>query len=81
MELRQLTTFAIVAKVLSFTRAAEQLSYSQSNVTSQIQALEREFGMPLFERLGRRVVLSEAGARFLPYAERLVQLAAKRRAP
>lgn len=77
MELRQLTTFQAVAKTLSFTRAAEALSYSQSNVTSQIQALEREFGMPLFERLGRRVVLSEAGTRFLPYAERLVQLAAE----
>ncbi len=79
MELRQLVTFGAVAKALSFTRAAEHLSYSQSNVTSQIQALEREFGTPLFERLGRRVVLTAAGTRFLPYAERLVQLAAEAR--
>lgn len=79
MELRQLTIFQAVAKTLSFTRAAEHLSYSQSNVTAQIQALEREFGTPLFERLGRRVVLTAAGTRFLPYAERLMQLAAEAR--
>ena len=41
MELRQLTIFQAVAKTLSFTRAAEHLSYSQSNVTSQVQALEQ----------------------------------------
>jgi DNA-binding transcriptional LysR family regulator len=79
VELRQLTIFQAVAKTLSFTRAAEHLSYSQSNVTSQVQALEHEFGTPLFERLGRRVVLTEAGTRFLPYAERLIQLAAEAR--
>ncbi len=47
VELRQLTIFQAVAKTLSFTKAAEQLSYSQSNVTAQIQALEREFGTAL----------------------------------
>jgi DNA-binding transcriptional LysR family regulator len=79
VELRQLTIFQAVARTLSFTKAAEQMSYSQSNVTAQIQALEREFGTPLFERLGKRVVLTEAGTRFLPYADRLEQLAAEAR--
>lgn len=79
MELRQLTTFLTVASTLSFTRAAESLDYAQSSVTAQIQALEEELGVPLFERLGRRVALSSAGWRLLPYAEKLLGLAEEAR--
>jgi DNA-binding transcriptional LysR family regulator len=79
MELRQLHTFTAVAEQLSFTRAAEALSYAQSSVTAQIQALEAELGVPLFERLGRRVVLTEAGVRLRGYAARLIQLEAEAR--
>ena len=74
MELRQLHTFAAVAEHLSFTRAAETLSYAQSSVTAQIQSLESELGVPLFERLGRRVVLTEAGERLRGYAGKMLQL-------
>jgi len=49
-------------------------------VTAQIQALEAELGVPLFERLGRRVALSMAGRRLLPYAEQLLRLAEEARA-
>lgn len=75
MELRQLATFAAVARDLNFTRAAEELGYAQSSVTAQIQALEAELGAPLFERLGKRIALTASGRRLLPYAERLHRLA------
>jgi DNA-binding transcriptional LysR family regulator len=79
MELRQLTTFLAVASTLSFTHAADALDYAQSSVTAQIRALEEELGVPLFERLGRRVALSTAGQRLLPYAKQMLQLAEEAR--
>ncbi|HEX6506680.1 MAG TPA: LysR family transcriptional regulator [Chloroflexota bacterium] len=75
MDLRQLTTFRTVATTLSFTRAAAALNYVQSSVTAQIQSLEEELGVQLFDRLGKRVALTDAGERLLPYAERLLDLA------
>lgn len=74
MEFRQLSTFRVVANTLSFTRAAAALDYAQSSVTAQIQALEEELGVPLFNRLGRQVVLTDAGQRLLAYADRLLAL-------
>lgn len=74
MDLKQLATFRAVAEARSFTKAAEALAYAQSSVTAQVQALEQELGVKLFERLGRRVALSDAGLRLLPYAERLAEL-------
>jgi DNA-binding transcriptional LysR family regulator len=74
MELRQLSTFRVVATTLSFTRAAAALDYAQSSVTAQIQALEDDLGVPLFNRLGRQVVLTDAGQRLLTYADRLLAL-------
>ena len=79
MELRQLETFRAVATELSFTRAALALDYAQSSVTAQIQALESELGVRLFDRLGRRVALTDAGQRLLEYAERLLSLAEEAR--
>lgn len=70
MEVRQLQTFCILAEELNFTRTAERVHTVQSNVTSQIKALEEELGAPLFDRLAKRVVLTEAGRRFKPYAEK-----------
>lgn len=72
MEFRQLQIFLAVAEELNFTRAAERAHCVQSNVTAQIQSLEQELGIPLFERLGRRVLLTDAGRRFLPYAEKVL---------
>ena len=74
MELRQLRTFRAVATAASFTQAAVILNYAQSSVTAQIQALEQEMGVPLFDRLGRRVRLTEAGMRLLQYAGRILDL-------
>jgi DNA-binding transcriptional LysR family regulator len=70
MEVRQLQTFCALAEELNFTRTAERVHTVQSNVTSQIKSLEAELGSPLFDRLAKRVVLTEAGRRFLPYAEK-----------
>ena len=70
MEVRQLQTFCVLAEELNFTRTAERVHTVQSNVTSQIKSLEEELGVPLFDRLGKRVVLTEAGHRLRPYAEK-----------
>jgi DNA-binding transcriptional LysR family regulator len=69
MEVRQLQIFRILAEELNFTRTAEMVHTVQSNVTAQIRALEEELGVPLFDRLGRRVTLTDAGRRFQPFAE------------
>ncbi|WP_438447269.1 LysR family transcriptional regulator [Gorillibacterium sp. sgz5001074] len=74
MELRHLFTFIAVVEAGSFTRAANQLNYAQSSVTAQIQALETELGSALFDRLGSKTVLTEAGKRFLPYAQDLTRM-------
>lgn len=74
MDIRQLTIFREVAKELSFTRAANNLGYVQPNVTAQIHSLEEELGKPLFDRLGRQIVLTDAGQNLLAYADRVLTL-------
>lgn len=69
MELRQLNTFRTVASTLNFSRAAEVLNYVPSNVTMQMKALEEELGVRLFDRLGKQLVLTTAGKRFLSHVE------------
>lgn len=69
MELRQLNTFRTVASTLNFSRAAEVLNYVPSNVTMQIKALEEELGVRLFDRLGKQLVLTTAGKRFLKHTQ------------
>lgn len=77
MEVRQLQIFSILAEELNFTRTAQRVHTVQSNVTAQIKALEVELGVPLFDRLGRRVILTDAGRRFQPYAEQALAAMAK----
>lgn len=74
MEIRHLKTFLTVAKLLSFNKAALQLNYAQSSVSAQIQALEGELGAQLFDRLGRTIVLTEAGDGLIPYAQKIIDL-------
>lgn len=73
MEVRQLQILLVLADELSFTRTAARVNTVQSNVTAQIRALEDELGAPLFDRLGRRVALTEAGRRFLPFAHQALK--------
>lgn len=78
MELRHLEYFVAVAEELSFTKAAERLSMAQSPVSQQVQKLERELGVPLFQRTTRSVALTPAGQ--ILYEEATELLAAAKRA-
>jgi DNA-binding transcriptional LysR family regulator len=73
MELRQLRYFLAVAESESFTRGAEKVAISQPSLSVQIAALEYELGAPLFDRLGRRVALTEAGRLFREHAQRVIR--------
>nr|WP_325178821.1 LysR family transcriptional regulator [uncultured Oscillibacter sp.] len=75
MELKNLRAFQTVVDQGSYQKAAERLGYTQSTITVQIQQLEEELGVPLFERVGRRMVLTEAGERALPQARELLEAA------
>jgi DNA-binding transcriptional LysR family regulator len=74
MEFRQLNTFITVAKLSNFTKAAAYLGYSQSAVTAQIQQLEKELEIHLFERLGKGISLTPEGEKFLFYAKQILKL-------
>lgn len=74
MELRNLITFQTVVECNGFTKAAEVLGYAQSSVTAQIQTLESELGSPLFDRIGKKIVLTEVGQKLLPYVNQILQL-------
>ena len=65
MEIRQLETFVHVAQLQSFSRAAEVLGYSQSAITVQIRLLENELETRLFDRTGKRVLLTPSEKEFL----------------
>mgnify|MGYP006147732891 CR=1 FL=1 len=73
MELRHLRYFIALAGSLNFTRAAERLHVTQSTLSHQIKQLEDELGRPLFDRVGKRVALTEAGDEFLHHATRALQ--------
>lgn len=74
MEFRQLNAFITVAKLSNFTKAAFELGYSQSAITAQIQLLEKELGVNLFERLGKSISLTSEGEQFLVYAKQIIKL-------
>ena len=74
MEIRQLRSFQSVANLLSFNKAAAQLHYAQSSISAQIQALEEELGVQLFDRLGRKVQLTEMGVQLLQYTDKILDL-------
>ena len=71
MELRNLITFMQVVELGSFTKAAEQLGYSQSTVSFQIKQLEDELGCLLFERINHTITLTERGRELVEYAHQV----------
>ena len=73
---RQLQVFEAVARHLSYTRAAEEMHLTQPAVSMQIKQLEEQVGLPLFEQLGKKVYLTEAGREMRHYAKAMVQLLA-----
>ncbi|MCR5776787.1 MAG: LysR family transcriptional regulator [Lachnospiraceae bacterium] len=72
MEIRQITSFTKIAQFQSFSKAAEALGYSQSALTVQIQQLEKELGTKLFDRIGKKTLLTPPGERFLTYAHKIL---------
>jgi LysR family cyn operon transcriptional activator len=68
MELRQLNYFLKAKELLNFTEAAKVLNISQSTLSQQIKQLEDELNVPLFNRIGKRITLTEAGQLFGEYA-------------
>lgn len=75
MDLQTLSVFRTVAREEGVTRAASLLGLAPSNVTTRIQKLETELGTQLFDRVRKRMIVSEEGQVFLDYAERILSLA------
>ncbi|GAC1447707.1 MAG: LysR family transcriptional regulator [Ktedonobacterales bacterium] len=74
LNLHQLHIFRTVAACHSYSRAAAELPLSQPSVSLQVKALERSVGLPLFEKHGRSIRLTEAGRELLAYSERIFAL-------
>ena len=74
MQLRNLITFIHVAELGSFTKAAEQLGYSQSTISFQIKQLEEELDCLLFERINHTITLTERGQELVSYAHQIRDL-------
>jgi LysR family hydrogen peroxide-inducible transcriptional activator len=72
MEIHQLEYLVALAEEGSFTRAAERMFVAQPSLSQQIQKLEREIGQPLFDRLPRGVVPTEAGQRLIEHARKIL---------
>lgn len=74
MDVRDLQVFLSVAKHLNYTRAAEEVNLSQPSVSVRMRQLERDLGSKLFEQLGKKVALTEAGQLLIPYATRVIAI-------
>lgn len=74
MDLKRLHTFLILSEIKNFTKTAEYLHYAQSNVTTQIQQLEEELGVRLFERIDKNITLTPEGEELIVYARQMLNL-------
>lgn len=74
MELRNIITFLQIVKYNSFTKAAENIGYAQSTVTMQIQQMEEELNVKLFDRIGKSIFLTSYGEKFLSLAREMYNL-------
>jgi DNA-binding transcriptional LysR family regulator len=72
MDVRDLQVFLSVSKHLNYTRAGEEINLSQPSVSVRIHQLESELRVKLFEQLGKKVVLTDAGQLLVPYANRVI---------
>lgn len=74
MEMRHVKTFCAIVKYGNFSKAAHALGYAQSTVTAHMKALENDLHIPLFDRLGKKVLLTKAGHQFHPYTLELLSI-------
>ncbi len=74
MDFKQLQTFYVLSNELNFTRAADKLGYTQSCITLHIKKLEDELGLTLFDRIGKKVTMTEAGCKLLPSVCQLLKI-------
>ena len=72
MDVRDLQVFLSVAKHLNYTRAGEEVNLSQPSVSVRMRQLERELGTNLFDQLGKKIALTEAGELLVSYATRVI---------
>ncbi|WP_237762863.1 LysR family transcriptional regulator [Paenibacillus sp. A3] len=72
IDIRQFQSFKAVAELNSFTKAAHALQYSQATITSHIQQIEHEIGVPLFDRLGKQIKLTMVGEELYHYVVELL---------
>lgn len=73
METRQIISFMKIADLQGFSKAADDLGYSQSALTVQIRLLEQELGVRLFDRIGRQITLTSAGRQFRQHADNILK--------
>lgn len=73
MEIRNLKTFIVIAEKMNFSKAAEELGYTQAAVSIQIKQLEKELDTPLFDRLGKHIYLTDKGKEFLERAQKIIR--------
>jgi len=73
MENKNVAAFIKVVEFNNFTKAAESMGYSQAAVTAQIKSLEKELGVLLFDRMGKKICLTQEGRAFLPYAYNMLK--------
>ena len=77
LDAHQLKVFLVAAETLNYSAAAKKLNLSQPSVSQHIQALEARYGTPLFKRVGRKMVLTDAGVTLFPHARNIVNSSIK----
>jgi DNA-binding transcriptional LysR family regulator len=73
LDSRQVRAFCVLARTGSFTQAARELHLTQSGISHSMKALERDIGCRLLDRLGKKVVLTQAGEQLLHHAQKILQ--------
>lgn len=73
MTLQQLKYFCVMAKTLHYTKSAKLLYISQPSLSHSLSGIEKELGVPLFEKIGKKTFLTKYGEEFLPYAQNAIK--------
>jgi len=73
LDSRQLRAFAVLARTGSFTQTARELHLTQSGISHSVKALERDIGCRLLDRLGKKVMLTQAGEQLLHHSKKIMQ--------